>query len=161
MRADVQEVGTRGGGEVTDETRKTLIDASIEATKAVLHLSLELGKAGYGGSVRVCDAIDNMIETALIAAAAQDAAVERAKKGGGGMIKRTMQEWADFTGCYAIRDDEPSDVFLCTAYPTIDLDMGGWLSHNTCLEIDSDLVADFAEHDWRVLVEPHSEASHE
>lgn len=64
---------------MTDETRETLINASIEATKAVLNFSLELAKAGYGGSVRVCDAIDNMIEAALSAAVAQDKAVEKAR----------------------------------------------------------------------------------
>lgn len=77
------------------------------------------------------------------------------------MKKRTMQEWADFTGCYVVREGETDNIIFCATLPTIDYEIEGWNASSPWAEVSCDFVADFAEHDWRVLVEPHAEASHE
>lgn len=78
------------------------------------------------------------------------------------MTKHTMQEWADFTGCYVAKSRSQSGVCLYGEKPQLER----WFSIKLwagefCAVIKGDLVADFATHDYRVLVEPHTEASHE
>lgn len=78
------------------------------------------------------------------------------------MTKHTMQEWADFTGCYVAKNCARNGICLYDKKPQvrkfIGIDM--WIGE-FCAVIKGDLVADLAEHDWRVLVKPHTEASHE
>lgn len=79
------------------------------------------------------------------------------------MIKRTMQEWADFTGCYVTKcGDEYGDIWLHDGKPSID-DNNIWNGTPLCILDFFDFekseyigvpITDAKDHDWRVLVEP-------
>lgn len=82
------------------------------------------------------------------------------------MKKHTMQEIADFFGCYVAQFKNGS-VFFYSAPPLLFESAGGWAMHSDeklRLKFDSkttSALVDTRGHDWRVLVEPHAEASHE
>lgn len=75
------------------------------------------------------------------------------------MIKHTMQEIADFTGCYVAQDDISGDVYLYKYEPELLKSHGMWeakVVNHVCdgYEIDRDFVSDADTHDWTKLVEP-------
>lgn len=82
------------------------------------------------------------------------------------MIKRTMQEWADFTGCYVAKSKMTGDIWLHDGKPIIDTDLDVWNGVPACLLAFFDVeradyietpIIDAKDHDWRVLVEPKGE----
>lgn len=79
------------------------------------------------------------------------------------MIARTMQEWADFTGCYAAKNkDYDATLVLFEREPWLcDTKWTGGGRYARIVDKRGEFLSDIAEHDWRVLVEPHTEASHE
>lgn len=91
------------------------------------------------------------------------------------MIKRTMQEWADFLGCYVVKqirdyiEYEKHTIFNCPecrwlvekpSYTTADDNVPLYwntIDHKS-KNFDWDLLpCDLDEHEWNVLVEPHTD----
>lgn len=78
------------------------------------------------------------------------------------MKQHTMQEWADWTGCYVAQDNISGDVYLYKYVPELLRTHGMWeakIINHVCdgYEIDVDFVSDAATHDWAVLVKPNTE----
>lgn len=77
------------------------------------------------------------------------------------MTKRTMQEWADFTGCYALKTSAGCNgcLVLLSEKPIWNDEAKYWqpVRHsNVNISVQDNYVPDLKAHDYRVLVEPHT-----